>query len=66
MQCVLSFDPRINSLSQCTCRGSDAIPTHILSKTNVVQAYDINSIQNQLNNAKKRLQKYALPQQLKR
>lgn len=39
--------------------GSDALPTHITYKTNVVQAYDIEKKQNQLNNALMRLPKYA-------
>ena len=43
--------------------GSDVLPTHTTYQTNVVKAYDIFDTQNQLDNASKRLQKYALPHQ---
>ena len=43
--------------------GSDALPTHTTYKTQVVQAYDLIETQKQLNNANKRLQKYATQQE---
>jgi hypothetical protein len=39
--------------------GSDALPTHTTYKTNVVKAYDSIETQNQLDNAKLLIQKYA-------
>lgn len=43
--------------------GSDALPTHTTYQTHIVQSYDIVEKQKQLDNANKRLQKYAIQYQ---